>query len=76
VGVTVVVADGGPPLGDVVNVGLGLDCDELEALGVADVIPLSASIVLQKLKCWGLCPVGHGRRACVTRGRVGFRPVS
>jgi hypothetical protein len=30
---------------------------------------------LQRLKCWGLCLVGHGRRACVTRG-AGFRPVS
>jgi hypothetical protein len=32
--------------------------------------------LLQKLKCWGLCLVGHGRRACVTGGDAGFRPVS
>jgi hypothetical protein len=31
---------------------------------------------LQKLKDWGLCLVGHGRRACVNGGGAGFRPVS
>ena len=31
---------------------------------------------LQRLKCWGLCLVGHGRRACVAAGEAGFRPVS
>jgi hypothetical protein len=31
---------------------------------------------IQRLKGWGLCLVGHGRRACVTAGEAGFRPVS
>ena len=31
---------------------------------------------LQELKCWGLCLVDHARRACVTGGVAGFRPVS